>query len=67
MLVLSRKCGEAIVIAENIKVTVLEVKGGRARLGFDAPDDAPIHRSEVHEKISPAARRRLCRDVPGLE
>ncbi len=51
MLVLSRKCGEAIVIADNIKVTVLQVNGGRVRLGFDAPGDAPIHRSEVQEKI----------------
>jgi sRNA-binding carbon storage regulator CsrA len=29
----------------------LEVRGGRVRLGFDAPSDAPIHRLEVHEKI----------------
>ncbi len=51
MLVLSRKCGEAIVIAENIVVTVLEEKGNRVRLGFVAPGSAPIHRAEVQEKI----------------
>jgi carbon storage regulator len=51
MLVLSRKCGEAIVIADDIVVTVLEVKGNRVRLGFVAPDSAPIHRAEVHERI----------------
>jgi carbon storage regulator len=51
MLVLSRKCGEAIVIAGNITVRVLDVKGGRVKLGFDAPGDAPIHRSEVYEKV----------------
>ena len=51
MLVLSRKCGEAIVIADNIAVTVLEVKGGRVKLGFVAPGNAVIHRAEVHAKI----------------
>jgi len=51
MLVLSRKCGEAIIIAGNITVTVLEVQGSRVKLGFVAPCDAPIHRAEVYEKI----------------
>ena len=51
MLVLSRKCGEAIVIADNITVTVLEVQGSRVKLGFVAPGDAPIHRAEVYQKI----------------
>jgi carbon storage regulator len=51
MLVLSRKCGEAIVIADNITVTVLEVRGSRVKLGFVAPDDATIHRAEVYENI----------------
>lgn len=51
MLVLSRKCGEAIVIADDITVTVLEVKGGRVKLGLIAPGDATIHRAEVYAKI----------------
>ena len=52
MLVLSRKSGEAIVIGGNITVTVLEVRGGRVKLGFTGPDEAPIHRAEIYEKIS---------------
>ena len=51
MLVLSRKRGEAIVIAGNITVTVLEVQGSRVKLGFAAPGDTAIHRAEVHETI----------------
>ena len=51
MLVLSRKCGEAIVIADNITVTVLAVQGNRVKLGVAAPCEAPIHRAEVYEKI----------------
>ncbi len=52
MLVLSRKCGEAIVISENITVTVLEVHGGRVKLGIDAPGDASVHRAEVYQRIA---------------
>ena len=51
MLVLRRKCGEAIVIADNITVTILEVRGSRVKLGFVAPNDATIHRAEVYENI----------------
>lgn len=54
MLVLSRKCGEAIVIADNITVTVLGVRGSRVKLGITAPGDAQIHRAEIHEKIMQA-------------
>jgi carbon storage regulator len=35
----------------GIKVTVLEVRGDKVRLGFEAPRDVPIHREEIHEKI----------------
>lgn len=51
MLVLSRKCRESIVVADNITITVLAVQGGRVKLGFVAPSEAPIHRAEVYEKI----------------
>ena len=47
MLVLSRRAGQNIVIADNIKIKVLEVKGGRVRLGIEAPREIPVHRSEV--------------------
>ena len=51
MLVLSRKRGEGIVIGEGVTVTVLDVRGGRVRLGFDGPAEVPIHREEVHQRI----------------
>ena len=47
MLVLSRKCGEAIIVGDNITVTVLEVQGNRVKLGFVAPREAPIHRADI--------------------
>lgn len=47
MLILSRKPGEKICIGNNITVTVLEVDGGRVRLGFDAPKNVSIKRGEL--------------------
>lgn len=51
MLVLSRKKEEAVIIGHNIRVTVLEIRGNRVRLGFQAPDSVTVHRSEIHEHI----------------
>ena len=57
MLILTRKNREAVVIGENsgigqlLKVTVLEVGGGRVKLGFEADSELPIHRAEVWERI----------------
>lgn len=50
MLVLSRRVGEAIVIAGSIRVTVLSVKGGKLRLGIEAPADVLVDRKEVHAR-----------------
>lgn len=52
MLVLTRKVGESIVIANNIKVTVVEIRGDRVRLGIEAPRDVGVHREEVWVQIN---------------
>ena len=51
MLVLTRKEGERIRIADVITLTVLSVHGGRVRLGFAAQANVPIHREEVCRRI----------------
>ncbi|MGL4944506.1 MAG: carbon storage regulator CsrA [Thermoguttaceae bacterium] len=51
MLVLSRKKNESIVIDERISVMVVEVAGGKVRLGIDAPRDVTVHRQEVFDAI----------------
>ena len=51
MLVLSRKKDETIVINDNIVVTVVDIRGDKVRLGFDAPKEVTIHRREVYEQI----------------
>ena len=55
MLVLSRKKGERVVIGHNIYVKVIEVRGDRVKLGFEGPDEVPIHREELAFRISAEA------------
>ena len=48
MLVLTRGLKQRIVIGDReVTVTVLEVKGGRVRLGIVAPDDISVRRVEL--------------------
>ncbi|MFZ7101351.1 MAG: carbon storage regulator CsrA [Peptococcaceae bacterium] len=52
MLVLSRGKNESIIIADHIKITVVEVRpDGTVKLGIDAPADIEIHREEVYKAI----------------
>ena len=51
MLILSRKTGESIVIAGNIRVKVVRVEGEVVKIGVDAPASVPVHRQEVYEEI----------------
>ena len=51
MLVLARQKDEAVMIGNNIEIKVVEIKGGKVRLGISAPSDIPVHRKEVFEEI----------------
>ena len=51
MLVLTRKVGESIKINEDVKITVIDVKGKNIRLGIDAPRETKIYREEVFLRI----------------
>ena len=51
MLILTRRIGESVVIGDNIKLTVLGVKGSQVRLGIDAPKDVAVHREEIYDRI----------------
>jgi len=60
MLVLSRKTQEAIVVGGEggrerlLKLTVLEIRDGKVKLGFEADPIVPIHRAEIWERICAA-------------
>lgn len=51
MLVLSRKIDESIMIEDNIKITIVEVRGDKVRLGIEAPKEISVHREEVFDAI----------------
>ena len=58
MLVLSRKRQQSVVVGHKdsvhryLKVTVLEIVGGKVTLGFEVDADVPVHRLEVWERIN---------------
>lgn len=54
MLALSRKKDEAIVINNNVEITVIEIKGDQVKLGISAPKSVPIYRKEVYMQIQEA-------------
>jgi carbon storage regulator len=51
MLILTRRVGEAVVINEEVIVTVLGVKGNQVRIGVNAPKTVSVHREEIFERI----------------
>ena len=57
MLVLTRKLGENIRIGDNVKITVLEVRGTQVKLGIEAPPEVIVHREEIYERIQEENRR----------
>ena len=54
MLALSRRKDEALVINNNIEITVLDIKGEQVKLGISAPKEVPIYRKEVYVQIQEA-------------
>lgn len=51
MLVLARKLGQRVRIAEDITITVLEISNGRVKLGISAPVEVPVHREELARRM----------------
>ena len=56
VLVLSRKVGEQIMIGDKIVITILDIAGGRVRVGIDAPRDVAVHRMEIHRELARQGR-----------
>jgi len=57
MLLLTRRLGENIRIGDDVKITIVEVKGNHVKLGIDAPASVKVHREEIYERIQQENRR----------
>lgn len=57
MLILTRKLGESVTIGDDIKITILGVRGRQVRLGIIAPQKVTIHREEIYFKIQEENKR----------
>jgi carbon storage regulator len=51
MLILTRKLGEQIAIGDDIRITLLDIKGKHVRIGIEAPVGVSVHRGEVYQLI----------------
>jgi carbon storage regulator len=51
MLVLSRNRDESIMIGDNIKITIVDIRGDKCRIGIEADSSIPVHRQEVYDAI----------------
>ncbi len=51
MLFLLRKIGQAIMINNQVRLTVIEIRGKTVKLGFEFPPEASVLREEIYEKI----------------
>ena len=59
MLALSRKKNEALVVNNNVEITVLEIKGDQVKIGISAPKEVPIYRKEVYNQIHDANKEAM--------
>jgi len=64
LLILTRKLGESITIGDDIKVSILGVRGRQVRLGIDAPNNVVVHREEIYVKIQ-AENRKASKSIKG--
>jgi len=56
MLVLSRKRSERILIGDDVAITIVDIRGGKVRVGIDAPEDVRIMRSELSREAAERLR-----------
>jgi carbon storage regulator (csrA) len=66
MLALSRRKGEALIINNDVEITVLEIKGEQVKIGIAAPKEVPVYRKEVYIQIQ-EANKEASANTAGME
>ena len=51
MLILTRKIGEGIILGDDIRIAVLEIRGKQIRIGIEAPQNVVVLREEIYQRI----------------
>lgn len=62
MLALTRKKGEALVINNNVEITILEIRGDQIKIGVNAPKEVPVYRKEVYLQIQKENKASVAED-----
>ena len=57
MLVLTRKLGESITIGDDVRITVMAVKGNQVKIGIEAPTETKVYREEIYTSIIEAKKK----------
>ena len=67
MLALTRKKGEALVINNNVEITILEIRGDQIKIGVNAPKEVPVYRKEVYLQIQDSNKEAMQADLEALK
>ena len=51
MLILTRRLGESITIGDDIKITFVDIRGNKVRVGIEAPKGVSVYREELYQVI----------------
>ena len=51
MLILSRRPGECLLIGDEIKISVVEIRGHQVKIGIEAPRHVEVYREEIYNRI----------------
>lgn len=65
LLVLTRKRDESIIIGDNVKITVVDIRGDQVKIGIDAPREVSVHREEIYREIQEENRRAAAAVITG--
>jgi len=51
LLILTRKIGEGIILGDDIRISIMEIRGKQIRIGIEAPSDVVVLREEIYQRI----------------